>query len=273
MNKPIDRNQLFAIAARWHLEPDGQPFATHSSVLMPALRDGEPVMLKLTPEPDEIRGGGLLEWWQGRSAVRVMEREDGAIVMERPMGTRSLVKMSSAGQDEQAIDILCAVATELHRPSSAPFPPLDPIENLFEPLLTSHRDDPLVQTGKRIALDLMANPIEPVPLHGDIQHHNILDAGNDRWVAIDPKGQFGERTYDFVNLFRNPNSEIGNDPKVFSRRLTQLERCAELDPSRLTRWIVAFCALCLVWDYYPEGSPASDRELAELALSHGQLRS
>jgi streptomycin 6-kinase len=101
----------------------------------------------------------------------------------------------------------------------------------------------------------------------------VLDAGNDRWVAIDPKGQFGERTYDFVNIFRNPNSAIGNDPTVFSRRLTQLECCAELDRGRLARWIVAFCALCLVWDYYPEGSPVSDRRLAELALSHGQLSS
>ena len=273
MNKSIDPDQIAAFAARWRLDPDGPPFATHSSVLMPALRDGKPVMLKLTPELDEIRGGGLLEWWQGRSAVRVLEREDGAILMERPMGTRSLLEMSLAGQDEEAIGILCMVATELHRPSSAPLPPLDPIENLFDPLLRSDWDDPLVQTGKRIAIELLANQIDPVPLHGDIQHHNVLDTGNDRWVVIDPKGQFGERSYDFVNLFRNPSAAIGNDPEVFSRRLAQLERCAGLDPDRLTRWITAFCALCLVWDYYPQGSSTSDRELANLALSHDRLRS
>ncbi len=54
-------------------------------------------MLKLTPEPDEIRGAGLLEWWQGRGAVRVLERSNGALLMERPLGTRSLVEMSLSG--------------------------------------------------------------------------------------------------------------------------------------------------------------------------------
>jgi streptomycin 6-kinase len=267
MEKPIDRDQLTAWAALWHLDPDGEPFATHSSVLMPAMRDGLPVMLKLTPEPDEIRGGGLLEWWNGRGAVRVLERDAGALLMERPVGGRSLVEMSTSGHDEEAIEIICSVAAELHRPLSAPLPPLDPVENLFAPLLASNWDDPLVQTGKRVASDLLSNQIEQAPLHGDIQHHNVLDAGDDRWLAIDPKGQFGERTYDFVNLFRNPSASIGNDPAVFSRRMEQIERCANLDPQRLAGWIVAFCALCLVWDYYPQGSSASDRELANLALT------
>ena len=229
-------------------------------------------MLKLTPEPDEIRGGGLLEWWHGRSAVRVMERENGALLMERPEGTRSLVEMSLAGQDDESVDILCNVANDLHRPCAAPLPPLDPIENLFEPLLTSEWNDPLVQTGKRIASELLANQIEQVPLHGDIQHHNVLDAGNNRWVAIDPKGQYGERTYDFANLFRNPNASIGNDPAIFSRRMAQIEERAGLEPARLSRWIVAFCALCLVWAYYPQGSSAFDRELANLALAHDTQR-
>ncbi len=88
------------------------------------------------------------------------------------------------------------------------------------------------------------------------------------WLAIDPKGQFGERTYDFVNIFRNPLGTIGNDPVIFSRRMSQIAQCARLDPRRLRRWIVAFCALCLVWDYYPEGTSASDRQLAHLALEH-----
>jgi streptomycin 6-kinase len=267
MDKTIDRDQLAAWTLRWRLEPDGEPFATHSSVLLPARRDGRPVMLKLTPEPDEIRGGALLAWWDGRGAVRVLEREADAILMERPTGTRSLVEMSMSGRDHEAIDVLCSAASELHRPSADPLPPLDPVENLFTPLLASDWDDPIVQFGRRIAHGLFADPIEQVPLHGDIQHYNVLDAGDGRWLAIDPKGQYGERTYDFVNLFRNPNGTIGNDPAIFGRRMAQIERCAELDPSRLARWIVAFCALCLVWDYYPQGSSASDRELANLALA------
>ena len=265
--KPIDWDALNAIAARWQLESPGAPFATHSSVLMPAMRDGQPVMLKLTPEPDEIRGGGLLAWWQGQGAVRVLEREVGALLMERSTGTGSLAQMSLEGHDEDSISILCSVAAELHAPRTEPLPPLEPIEILFAPLITSEWTDEFVQAGRGFAIDLLATQRELVPLHGDIQHYNVLDDSTG-WLAIDPKGQFGERTYDFVNIFRNPLGTIGNNPAIFTRRMSQIPQCARLDPRRLRRWIVAFCALCLVWDYYPEGTSASDRQLAHLALEH-----
>lgn len=267
MNKPINRHRLNDFALRWQLTPDGEPFATHSSVLLPALRDGRPVMLKLTPEPDEIRGGGLLQSWQGRGAVRVLERAGDAILMERPTGPRSLLDMSSNGRDPETIDILCAVANELHRPNPAPLPPLEPVDTLFSELLTTDWDDPLVQTGKRYAFELLDAPIDQGPLHGDIQHYNVLDAGNGCWLAIDPKGQFGERTYDFANLFRNPITAFAAAPDVVERRLAQIASNSEIDPQRLRRWIVAFCSLCLVWDYYPQGSANDDRRLAEIVLA------
>ncbi len=222
-------------------------------------------MLKLTPEPDEVRGAGILAWWQGNGAVRVLECEAGALLMERPSGARSLVQMSLDGHDVDATGILCSVAAKLHGARSEPLPPLEPLGKLFAPLLESEWRDELVQAGRSFATDLLATQREFVPLHGDIQHHNVLDNGSG-WLAIDPKGQFGERTYDFVNLFRNPLGSIGNNPLVFSRRMTQIAQCAVLDANRLSHWIVAFCALCLVWDYYPEGSLASDRELARMAL-------
>lgn len=268
VTKPIDQDALDAIAARWRLEPSGAPFATHSSVLMPAMRDGVPVMLKLTPEPDEIRGGGLLAWWQGNGAVRVLERETGALLMERPTGARSLVQMSLDGHDVDAIAILCSVAAKLHAPRSEPLPPLEPIDKLFGPLIGTEWTDELVQAGRGFAIDLLATQRELVQLHGDIQHHNVLHDATNGWLAIDPKGQFGERAFDFVNLFRNPLGPIGNDPSIFSRRMVQIEQCASLDRRRLSRWIVAFCALCLVWNYYPQGTPTFDREIARLALQH-----
>lgn len=268
MDKPIDERAISEWAALWQLEPVAPPFSTHSSVLMPALRHGAPVMLKLTPELDEIRGGRLLAWWNGAGAVRVLEQEDGALLMERPLGVRSLVQMSLEGKDPETFEILCSVAGRLHAPNPRPLPPLEPIERLFEPLLASKSNDEVIRSGRNHAADLLAHQIERIPLHGDVQHYNVLDAGDGHWLAIDPKGQFGERTYDFTNLFRNPTAAIGNQPAVFERRLDQVTCLTALDPNRLCRWIVAFCALCLVWDYYPQGSPDSDRTLADLALSH-----
>jgi streptomycin 6-kinase len=43
-----------------------------------------------------------------------------------------------------------------------------------------------------------------MPLHVDLHHSNVLDAGPRGWLAIDPKALLGERTYETANLLRNP---------------------------------------------------------------------
>ena len=48
-------------------------------------------------------------------------------------------------------------------------------------------------------------------LHGDIHHENVKHSGKRGWLAIDPKGLYGERTYDTTNVLCNP---IGMDDFV-----------------------------------------------------------
>jgi hypothetical protein len=49
-------------------------------------------------------------------------------------------------------------------------------------------------------------------LHGDIHHDNILDFGRRGWLAIDPKRLFGERGFDYANLFCNPDLSDPSHP-------------------------------------------------------------
>jgi streptomycin 6-kinase len=41
-------------------------------------------------------------------------------------------------------------------------------------------------------------------VHGDVHHHNILDAGGGRYVAIDPKPMLGDPEFDIPPLLWNP---------------------------------------------------------------------
>lgn len=266
MNKPIACALLVELLAKWRLEPDGTPFSTHTSVLMPAKQAGNPVMLKVTHEPDELRGGELLAWWDGVGAVQVIERDGNALLMERATGTRSLVQMSENNRDEEATRILCSVAAELHRARFETVPPLQSLDETFSELLTSDSSDILIRQGRAMARELIASQVDCLPLHGDLHHFNVLDTGDGRWLAIDPKGLFGERAFEFVSLFRNPSTSFSNNPTLFERRIAQIESRAGVDAARLRSWIVAFCALCVVWNYYPTGCPDADRELARLAL-------
>lgn len=54
-----------------------------------------------------------------------------------------------------------------------------------------------------IAEQLLSDHQKTRVLHGDIHHYNIKNSPR-RWLAFDPKGVIGERTYDCANALCNP---------------------------------------------------------------------
>ncbi|HEX2207648.1 MAG TPA: aminoglycoside phosphotransferase family protein, partial [Longimicrobium sp.] len=124
-----------AYLSRWGLEPDGEPLVTHGSVLLPVRRDGVPLMLKVTREAEERAGAALMVWWEGNGAARVLEHDGEALLVERAVGSRSLVAMARGGEDDEASRILCAAAARLHAPRGSPRPPaLVPLDRWFRAL-------------------------------------------------------------------------------------------------------------------------------------------
>ena len=192
------------------------------------------------------------------------------LLMERPTGTRSLCRLSLDGGDDRSHrhPLLGRRRAPPHHGNAAPAA-FNRSKSLFATADRVRLGRPdRADRARLIAIELLASEHDRVvSCTATSSTHNVLDAGDDRWVAIDPKGQFGERAYDFVNLFRNPNDAIGNDPAVFSRRVAQIERIAETRSRAASPWIVAFCALCLVWDYYPEGSPEARSRCARWRLA------
>lgn len=54
-----------------------------------------------------------------------------------------------------------------------------------------------------VAARLLADQRDIRVLHGDIHHYNIRQSARG-WLAFDPKGLVGERTYDCANTLCNP---------------------------------------------------------------------
>ena len=270
--------------ARWDLTPDGDPVVTPTSRLQPVRHRGEPAMLKVATEDEERWGAGLLAWWAGDGAVRVLEHHGDAVLMERATGPRSLAAMARRDEagDDEATRILCAVAARLHATDVRPSPPaLTPLDRWFVALAPGaerHGDrHPLLQNAAETARDLLADPgshaASPVvPLHGDLHHDNVLDAGPRGWLAIDPKRLGGEGAFDHANLFRNPDHPLAPNGVTatrtgrLARRADIVSQAAHLDRDRLLRWVIALCGLSAVW-YLDDGlDPAADLAVAELAL-------
>ncbi|MCA9947244.1 MAG: phosphotransferase, partial [Anaerolineales bacterium] len=111
-------------------------------------------------------------------------------------------------------------------------------------------DEKLVGTAESLFTDLLASSGEPVLLHGDLHHYNILSVG-DGWKAIDPKGLAGEPAYEVGALLRNPFT-LYDEPdlkRITVRRLDILAETLSLDRERLRQWGLAQAVLSAWWSY------------------------
>jgi streptomycin 6-kinase len=260
----------WAWLARWELVPDGETNTTPSGLLLPVRQRGQPAMLKIAREEEERRGGRLMAWWHGDGAARVLAHDDRALLLERATGPRNLAAMVAAGADDEASRILCAVAARLQAPRRGPLPELVPLSRWFEALSPAAGiHGGLLAQADSAARDLLATPREVVTLHGDIHHGNVLDAGARGWVAIDPKGLLGERTFDFVNILRNPDAATALAPGRFDRQVEVLVDAAALDRTRLLKWTLAFAGLSAAW-HLADGE-AADLDLAVAGFAAAAL--
>ena len=239
-------SDLDSYTERWALIREGDPIVTHSSCLLPVLRRGEPAMLKIATGLEEKWGAGLMIWWGGVGAARVIEYSDDAILLERATGDRSLVDMVKHGADDEASRIICNVVATLHAPGSSPPPDLIPLTNWFRALTTTQEGGILEQCAETARM-LLAEPRDVVSLHGDIHHGNILDFGDRGWLAIDPKRLKGERGFDYANLFCNPEHLVATAPGRLARQVEVVAHTARLERRRLLQWILAWAGLSTTW--------------------------
>jgi streptomycin 6-kinase len=234
--------------SRWALTPDGQPIVTHSSNLLPVLWRGKPAMLKISDDAAERAGGAVLDWWDGDGAARVYAHDSHAVLMERALSTKSLLTMAMNGEDDEATRIICRTVGRLHAPRAKPLPELVPLKQWFRELApAAERYGGTFQDCLRIADALLAEPREETVLHGDIHHSNILDFGEDGWLAIDPKALYGERGFDFANTFANEDLRTIREPRRLQRQLRIVSAETGIPADRLLQWIAAYSALSAAW--------------------------
>nr|WP_254915463.1 aminoglycoside phosphotransferase family protein [Haematobacter massiliensis] len=230
--------------------PDGPVIETPCARLLPVRHLGQPAMLKVTQSDEERGGYPLMAWWDGEGAAPVLAWDGDALLMARAIGTRSLLHMSRTGEDAAATTALCEVLARLHRPRAGA-PALVRLETWFAGLWR-FATDPRLALGAEVARQALADQRERLPLHGDLHHGNVLDFDSAGWLAIDPKGIEGDRAFDHVRLFTNPDladprHPVALRPGIFETRLAIVARDGGFDRRRLLRWIVAGTALSSAW--------------------------
>ena len=254
---------------QWHLTQDGDPIITDTSWLLPVSYKGASAMLKIAISDEERAGAALMVWWNGEGAARIFKHENNALLMERAIGSHSLVSMTKTGQDDEASKIICEVVTKLHAKNKKPLPAtLISLSTWFRSLhVAAIEHGGIFSQAALVAEELLNNPQEIVVLHGDIHHQNILDSGVHGWIAIDPKGLLGERGFDYANIFCNPNWEVATSPGRLTRQATIVAEAAGLERSRLIKWILAYAGLSAAWSLNDGDSPNLALAIASLSIA------
>jgi streptomycin 6-kinase len=254
--------------SRWELTPDGDPTLTRNSRLLPVRWRGAAAMLKVALEAEEKAGNGLMAWWGGEGAARVLANDGDAILLERAEGKASLADFVQRGRDDEASRIICAVVTKLHAPRTKPMPNLVPLAQWFAQLApAAATQGGILAVSDGAARDLLASQREVAVLHGDIHHANILNFGERGWLAIDPKGLAGDRGFDYANLFCNPDHQTATSPGRLARRIVVVADAAGLQRKRLLRWILAWAGLSAAWHLADGTSPETALVVGEIAAA------
>ncbi|HEV2744784.1 MAG TPA: aminoglycoside phosphotransferase family protein [Rubrobacter sp.] len=247
------------VSHRWSLEVDG-PFPNLSyNWVAPAIReDGVPAVLKLSFPGDKefLTEAAALTAFGGRGICRLLELDLtlGAMLLERLRPGRPLTAVED---DEEATALAAGVMRNLRRPTPPghEFPTVSGWARGFERL--RHRFDGgtgpmpgnLIAEAEALFAELLASEGEPLLLHGDLHHENILSAGGGSWLAIDPKGVVGEAAYEAAALLHNPVGALdGPDPRgLLERRLDVLSGELGLDQNRVRAWGLAQAVLSACW--------------------------
>ena len=249
----------------WNLR-DPEPLA-HSprGTVYTAYQNTEKVVLKLfTPigAEDEADGAVTLCYFDGYGAVRLLAHDERAHLLEYA-GDEELAQMVSRGDDLAAAAIIAGVLNKLHRPRPAvPTPALRTLPQRFHSLFSRAAQDEaagaesIYVRGARVAQRLLAHPQHECVLHGDIQHHNIRLHPVRGWLAYDPKGLYGERSYDAANTLCNPAT--ARDRVMSEDRLLQVSQVLAdemgVRVERLRAFVFAYACLSASWPDKPEGS-------------------
>lgn len=239
------------------LGPTVEPL-TYSFVAEATMADGRAAMLRIAyPGEEQTASIRAMVLYAGDGAARVLAHDEaeGAMLMERVTpGT----PLSRAALEEESTAIAAAVMRRLWRP-------LPDGHGFFElPRWTRElREFPLdgapgyqrlpretVVRAQGMLQDLLASEGPPVLLHGDLHHENILDAGEGRWLAIDPKGLAGEREFDIGAFMMNPIPGLlamERPGAVLERRIEAFATELGFDGQRVRAWSFVYPVLSAAW--------------------------
>lgn len=197
------------------------------------------------------RSTSALQHYGGGGAVRLLRHGEGAQLLELIDGP-AVSDTVKSGKDAEATRVICQVIRALHAASGKAPAGLWTMERNFRSLFQKAgiaSSDPIFREGARMAEDLLAAAEPEIVLHGDLHHENVKNSSRRAWLAIDPHGVSGQRTFEVANTFYNPKGMAGflSDLGTLRSRARIFSEELGLSEQRIFQFAFAYGCLSAAW--------------------------
>ena len=270
---------------RWQVHVTGLvPNLSYNIVAYARGLDNTPYILKLSPPNSEFTQEiAALKLYNGDGICRLIDADDtvGVMLLERLEPGISFwnTDVNNAQEDDLSTRTAATLMHQLWRPVSEPHPfrTLKSWTRALPKYLNTYPNGngplphALLQQAYDLLNGLLADSDESVLLHADLHHDNIVSAGRQPHLAIDPKGIVGPRGYDVGSFLINPKPRVAQSPRlreVLGRRIAIFSDTLDLSTQEVAAWGVVHTALEMCWTLEDHG----DGWQASVAVG-GELRS
>ena len=242
------------------------------------------VVLKMGVPNNEMRSEmAALRLFNGEGACRLLEYDEEKcwMLLER---LNPGVMLAAMEDDEEATRIAAEVMKRIWRGLDTFV--LDHHENKFIQLTdwflggfermrkrfnggVGPLDKKLVERVESSVKDFFAENHNPVLMHGDFHHFNILSSERG-WLIIDPKGVIGPAGYEIGPLMMNPWGSISDGSRLkvqIKKRIDILHQHLGFERERIREWSLAHAILSAWWGIEDNTGWEYSMQFAELAAS------
>jgi streptomycin 6-kinase len=216
--------------------------------------DGAEAVVKLCVPSDEVTQEiDALEFMRGEGVVKLIkaDKQNGFLLLEKLNPGNML---SDEPDDKKATIIAAQIMKRIWKPitkNNSYKTTQQWFSRLNKPVeVPATFPTTLIDRARKIADELHQDMGEPVLLHGDLHHFNILSADRQPWLAIDPKGVVGEREYEAGAFLRNPIPSIASSmptKKLLTERVEIFAQELGFDKQRIQAWGFAQAVLAAIW--------------------------
>jgi streptomycin 6-kinase len=223
--------------ASWDLEVAGPVAHGSNAIVVPVVRKGEELVLRMSPPGNEVaEQAHALRWWDGRGMVLLYEAdvEAGAMLLERlstPLTTRPV---------DEAVVILGQLMRRLAVPGPADARSTAEIVTPRSAELEqqwNHLDRPFDLSILREALAIapgLAQTTSDLAVNGDFHSDQVLAGTREEWLTVDPVLYRGDIAFDLGRVLWTRLDEMASIPPYFDTAVT----AAGLDRDRARDWVI-----------------------------------